>query len=350
MKRRMIKSGTSNYWKGNSEYGFPLVIYEAENYVYDEETDSNTDERDYVADQWEYEDAIENAGILADKYGIEVNPGESKDYPTGPFVVRMRDGYYTGLQIQVDDYEPDGMLIAEDEEEYERLSEDYPYDYVYRRSELEAEAEKWYEKIMAWMKELCQKQGWEAISVLGHFSNGEGVYEKSGIFDSRRVKRGARRLRSGYSNNSDYFGDWFDKGQIDFSKIINPDDPGDVYMVKMWSGSGYVLDVYLCRASNEYDAIDRVFEWSYENEGKNNLVFDYDYILKEAREWYRDDPDYFGKGMDEEYFIDRWIEENYVSNDDYDLFARAENFFVGKVPEKYLRNSRRSLRRGRRIR
>ena len=86
------------------------------------------------------------------------------------------------------------------------------------------------------------------------------------------------RKRAGYSNNPNYFGDWFGDGQIDFSQIINPNDSGDVYMVKMWGGSGYILDVYLVKAQDEYDAMDKVFEWSYENEGANNIVFDYDYL------------------------------------------------------------------------
>ena len=150
----------------------------------------------------------------------------------------------------------------------------------------------------------------------------------------------ARKIKSGYSNNPDYFGDWYGKGQIDFDAIINPDDEGDVWMVKMWSGSGYVLDVYLCKATNVYDAIDTVFNWSWENEGHNKMVFDFEYVTDEARKIYEDEPDYFGEEMDYEDFEDRFISEYYVSNDSYSLFAMDENFFVDKVPEEVLAENR----------
>ena len=153
------------------------------------------------------------------------------------------------------------------------------------------------------------------------------------------------RKRAGYSNNPNYFGDWFGEGQIDFSQIINPNDSGDVYMVKMWGGSGYILDVYLVKAQDDFEAIDKVFEWSYENEGANKLVFDYEDIDKEAAEYYKDEPDMFGKEMSEEDFIDRFMEEFYVANSDYSLFAREENFFVGKVPEKYLKGNKESSKK-----
>ena len=142
-------------------------------------------------------------------------------------------------------------------------------------------------------------------------------------------------IKSGFSNNPDYVGDWFGKGQIDFNAIINPEDDGDIYMVKMWSGSGYVLDVYLCKATNIYDAMDIVFNWSWEHEGENNIVFDYDYVRNEAAEYYESDPDMFDSDLDEEEFEDRFISEYYVSND-YSLFCRSENFFVDKVPENVL--------------
>ena len=151
----------------------------------------------------------------------------------------------------------------------------------------------------------------------------------------------ARKIKSGYSNNPDYFGDWYGKGQIDFDAIINPDDEGDVWMVKMWSGSGYALDVYLCKATNVHDAIDIVFNWSWENEGHNNMVFDYEYISNECRKEFEKYPDYFGEDLSDDYetFEDKWFSE-YESNDSYDLFAREENFFVGKVPEEVLAENR----------
>ena len=161
-------------------------------------------------------------------------------------------------------------------------------------------------------------------------------------------------LKSGYSNNPDYVGDWFGKGQIDFNAIINPEDDGDVWMVKMWSGSGYTLDVYLCKATNLYDAIDTVFEWSWENEGENNMVFDLDYVYKEADEYFESDPDMYGNGeLDKEEYEDYFIQDQYVGDSNYGLFARSENFFVDKVPEdvlaenqKPVQNSRKPVKSG----
>lgn len=154
-------------------------------------------------------------------------------------------------------------------------------------------------------------------------------------------------LKSGYSNNPDYVGDWFGKGQIDFNAIINPEDEGDVWMVKMWSGSGYTLDVYLCKATNLYDAIDTVFEWSWENEGENNMVFDLDYVYKEADEYFESDPDMYGNGeLDKEEYEDYFIQDQYVGDSNYGLFARSENFFVDKVPEDVIKNNRKPVKSG----
>ena len=95
-----------------------------------------------------------------------------------------------------------------------------------------------------------------------------------------------RKVKDGFSNNPNYFGDWYGEGQIDFSAIINPEDDGDVYMVKLWCGSGYILDVYLCKAHDIYEAMDIVFDWSYKNEGENEMVFDYNYLHHECIEDY----------------------------------------------------------------
>lgn len=158
----------------------------------------------------------------------------------------------------------------------------------------------------------------------------------------KAIKNAKVTKKAGYSNNPDYFGDWFGKGQIDFSKIINPNDSGDVWMVKLWGGKGYILDEYLVKADDYYDAVDKVFEWSYENEGANNIVFDRENLEEEALEYFKDEPNMFGKELEEEDFIDRFLEEYYVANEDYSLFAREENFFADKVPEEYLKGNKQS--------
>ena len=165
------------------------------------------------------------------------------------------------------------------------------------------------------------------------------IYRKAQVYD----KKASKNKMAGYSNNPDYFGDWYGDGQIDFTKIINPNDSGDVYMVKMWCGSGAILDVYLVKADDIFEAIDRVFEWSYENEGKNNLIFDYDFIRKEAESYYNE-MDFLEDGkkpsddMEFEEFLDFYKESSdFVANSDYTLFALSNHFFVDKVPEKYLK-------------
>ena len=162
---------------------------------------------------------------------------------------------------------------------------------------------------------------------------------KEDWFKQREFSDSKRRVKDGFSNNPNYVGDWFGKGQIDFSAIINPEDDGDVYMIKLWCGSGYVLDVYLCKAHDIYEAMDIVFEWSYKNEGENDIVFDYDYLMSECQENFEKYPDYFGNDLSDDYeeFEMRWFDDYISSENGY--YARSENFFVDKVPSEYLENN-----------
>lgn len=139
----------------------------------------------------------------------------------------------------------------------------------------------------------------------------------------------------GYSNNRDYFGDWHGKGQIDYSRVINPEESGDLYLVMIWCGEGSVRDAYVVKAYDGQDAIDKVFEWAWENE--DGVVYDYDSIYDEVKNMYEEDPGYFGKDYSFEDFEDRWISEFYVSDSDWNLFTNSDHFFVGKVPSEYLK-------------
>lgn len=166
------------------------------------------------------------------------------------------------------------------------------------------------------------------------------------IKNSSLIKKSSLKKKAGYSNNPNYFGDWFGKGQIDFSKIINPNDSGDVWMIKIWCGSGYIMDVYLVKANDNIDAIDKVFEWSYENEGHNKIIFDREYLENEAKQYFKEEPDMFNDPtMNEEEFIDRYLEDGLISNSDYSLFSRDDSFFVNKVPNEYLNKSQASLKK-----
>ena len=133
----------------------------------------------------------------------------------------------------------------------------------------------------------------------------------------------------------------FGGSEIDYSEVINPNDDGDIWLVKMWSGSGYLTTPYVVKANDVYEAIDRTFDYEYADE-PNKLVFDYNYVSNEAHYMYKSDPDLYGEGVSEDDFVDKYIEETYVSNDDYDKFSLEENFFVDKVPDEYLSNSRRN--------
>ena len=134
----------------------------------------------------------------------------------------------------------------------------------------------------------------------------------------------------GISNNPNYFGDWYGEGQIDKEKILNNDGEGDVYLVKIWSGSGYALDVYLVRAIDFYEAIDIVFEWSRKNE--KDMIFSREEVEKFAEDAWKDYGK--GKGGEKEDFIEDYIDTEFIASSDYDLFARSENFFVDKVPQE----------------
>lgn len=147
----------------------------------------------------------------------------------------------------------------------------------------------------------------------------------------------SKKKNAGYSNNPNYFGDWFGKGQIDYSKIINPEDDGKIWMLKIWGGSGYILDVYLVKANDYEEAIDITFKWSYENEGKNKVIKDYEYLSKFCKEDYESEY-FYGKGegkpsdkMSYEDFETRWFED-FVSDSYNELFAYSENFFIDELP------------------
>lgn len=162
----------------------------------------------------------------------------------------------------------------------------------------------------------------------------KGAYEFKNQFsvvdDTKDVLRAGGKGNFGISNNPNYFGDWYGEGQIDKEKILNNDGEGDVYLVKIWSGSGYALDVYLVRAIDFYEAIDIVFEWSRKNE--KDMIFSREEVEKFAEDAWKD----YGKekGGEKEDFIEDYIDTEFIASSDYDLFARSENFFVDKVPQE----------------
>jgi len=168
---RFIKSGTSNFGSNDDVYGysFPLVAYMAENYVYDEETDSDTEERDYDADNWEYEDAISNAEDLAYEMDVPlIKDYHDPDYAPA-FCISIESGYYEGLWVKVVEG-GDTMIYNDEIGDYEDAPE----------SEFNAQADK----INAYLDKLCSDYGWIKLGVTARFSNGETWYNK--IDNSRK--------------------------------------------------------------------------------------------------------------------------------------------------------------------
>lgn len=173
--KRLIKSGTSNFGSNDDIFGysFPLVTYVAENYYYDEETDSETEERDYDADDWEYRDAIEDAKALADEMNIPQYDDYSEPYLCyEPFMIKFRDGYYEGLWIEVKE--------GTDETNYDSDGE-YTGEWVPFTDE---EMNKFADKLNEYFNKLCSEYGWQKLGVTARFSNGETMYHK--IDNSRK--------------------------------------------------------------------------------------------------------------------------------------------------------------------
>ena len=167
--------GASNFGSNDDVFGFsfPLVVYMAENYAYDEETDSETEERDYDADNWEYEDAISDAEDLAYEMGIDFRKNNPDNYVDSdnvdvPFAVTIRNGYYEGLYIKVLEGH-DSWWDSEDEEEV-------PYD--------EVQMNDFADKINDYLDKLCSDYGWQKVGVSARFDNGETWYSK--IDNSRK--------------------------------------------------------------------------------------------------------------------------------------------------------------------
>lgn len=190
---RFIKSGTSNFVSNDG--GFPLVVYMAEEYVYDEETDTQTEERDYDLENLDYEDAISNAEDIAEEKGISLCKGSfsrslngGDDY-SSPYNVGITSGYYEGIQIQIEDngsFDPEYMA----QDDYDYTHDDSFYDLPQEEqdrltSETEEKLVKEQEdKINDFLNELCTGYGWIKLGVTARFSNGETMYTK--IDNSRK--------------------------------------------------------------------------------------------------------------------------------------------------------------------
>lgn len=143
--------GTCNYCTSN---GFDL-------YIYDEDLDDTLD-KDEAIDTYNFymRCAYEEACELVNKINSLLTF----------YKLEIRDGYYTGIQIVIDDLHP---YI----EDYD--NNDCHYEFDMCRSvalrKKEAERKRINKKFLPRFKnELC----WEQIRIVGVFSNGEAIYER----------------------------------------------------------------------------------------------------------------------------------------------------------------------------
>ena len=184
--KQYIKSGTSNFGSNNDIFGysFPLVTYIAENYMYDEETDSETEERDYDADDWEYRDAIDNAKALADEMDIPQYDDYSEPYLCyEPFMIKFRDGYYEGLWIEVK--EGTDETPYDENGEYQGNLDWKPF--------TEEQMNQYANKLNEYFNRLCKEYGWQKLGVAARFDNGETWYSK---IDSAKKSKKSKEQKS----------------------------------------------------------------------------------------------------------------------------------------------------------
>ena len=182
----------------------------------------------------------------------------------------------------------------------------------------------------------------------------------------RRTFKEDRHFHNSFTDYSKDFTDYY---------IVNKPEDGEVaYSLGIWTGAGYYVARFLCFADNVYEAIDRTFDYCNEKY-KDQFVFnrseveeaasryldmydeyekleDMEKELEELKDKYSDHVNNLDnwteyrqaeRRMDEleyeieplrEELIDRYIDENYVSNEEYTLYAYAENFRIDETPKE----------------
>lgn len=153
-----------------------LEEYEAEEFQYD----------DYLYPKYEEADEDEKADILEESYNHAMELWEEDFYHEIHYdfdgfnkvmenfnndlifhKVELKGGYYTGVQLYVE----------EKENPYELDNEDCKYYYDMYRSQAIRKYDAEIHKINKWMEKVATKYGWRKLNCLGIFSNGEAIYE-----------------------------------------------------------------------------------------------------------------------------------------------------------------------------
>lgn len=161
---RKIGSGTNNYRRQKNVFGydFPTVTYEVKIPMLDE-FGNETEERDYEAEQEQYEQAYEDAKELAERMNIDFRENNPDSYVDSddvdvPFAVTIRDGYYDGMQIAV--------LEGHDEYDDYTTNEWGNEEYVGSTPMSDEEMNDYYHHMTRYLDKLCTEYGWKKDGVL----------------------------------------------------------------------------------------------------------------------------------------------------------------------------------------
>ena len=114
-----------------------------------------------------------------------------------------------------------------------------------------------------------------------------------------------------------------------YKNMLNKDGKGEIWLVKLWPGSGYRTVPYFVKAENEYDALELVMQKAYKD-SPNGLVID-----REEAEKIKDSLSEDGKCDSEE--VEQDFRELFIANENDDLFVRTENLFICTVQEDMLK-------------
>ena len=109
--------------------------------------------------------------------------------------------------------------------------------------------------------------------------------------------------------------------------IVNTSTTGGSihYLVKLWCGKGYVLDLFSVWADDCNDALCRVAEWCVEN-SPWNLVSS-ESVKEEMGNYQKENPDLSYEQILDKYGIDEWVTQ--LENG---LYVMTENLFIAEWP------------------
>lgn len=144
--------------------GFPLVVYNAADCLDSPEGDPDLEISYYDDISLLTDEAVIDAERLIDKMELDT---------LKTWKVTVKDGYYEGLQIDIQDTSDDLYDELYDELTYD---DQEPVDKV--QDEVRQTQEKERQTVQKFLDTLVFEYGWDSIKVVGRFSNGEAVYQR----------------------------------------------------------------------------------------------------------------------------------------------------------------------------